>query len=135
MTIRGSASFLDSSQQTSRAQTPYDIAGTIFNPAEYSGRIGAVWTRGGFSTSNFINYTSGVTSRLTTSTEETASLTTLDAVVRYDTGDGNGFLSGLVFALSAQNLLDKSQPLYTAIGRASCVTRVCQYDKNSVVSV
>src|SRR3546814_8551596 len=41
MTIRGSASFLDSSQQTSRAQTPYDIAGTIFNPAEYSGRIGA----------------------------------------------------------------------------------------------
>src|SRR3546814_307691 len=61
----------------------------------------------------FINYTSGVTSRLTTSTEETASFTTLDAVVRYDTGDGNGFLSGLVFALSAQNLLDKSPPLYT----------------------
>src|SRR3546814_14735271 len=86
MTILGSASFLDSSQQTSRAQTPYDIAGTIFNPAEYSGRIGAVWTRGGFSTSSFINYTSGVTSRLTTSTEETASFTTLDAVVRYDTG-------------------------------------------------
>src|SRR3546814_17622167 len=37
MTIRGSASFLESSQQTSREHTHYDIEDTSINPAKYSG--------------------------------------------------------------------------------------------------
>lgn len=111
MTIRGSASWLDSSQQTTSTQAAYDISGTLFNPAEINGRFGAVWNRGSFSASTFANYTSGVTN--TVNTEKMASFTTFDATVRYTTGERSGAWSGLEFALSAQNLFDRAPPLFT----------------------
>ncbi|HEY1076892.1 MAG TPA: TonB-dependent receptor [Fontimonas sp.] len=114
LTVRGSASWLDSWQQTSAGQSPYDLAGTIFNPAKYKGRLGAVWARGGLSVSGFANYTHGVTNALTTTTEQIGSFTTLDATVRYEIGEGSGTLSGMVFELAALNLFDRDPPLYTA---------------------
>jgi len=112
LTVRGSASWLDSSQQTSAGQNFHPLAGRIFNPAEYRGRFGTVWTRGGFSASSFVSYTSGVTSALTTMTEKTASFTAVDATMRYDMGE-RGMLSDLAFELSAQNLFNRQPPLYT----------------------
>src|SRR3546814_12022636 len=60
LTLRGSVSWLDSSQQTTSAQDNFDLAGSISNPAKINGRIGAVWSEGGFSASAFANYTGGV---------------------------------------------------------------------------
>lgn len=114
LTIRGTASWQDSWQQTSAGQDSYDLAGTIFNPAKYKGRLGAVWTRGGLSASSFANYTHGVTNALTTTTERIGSFTTLDATVRYEIGEGGGALSGMVFELAALNLFNREPPLYTA---------------------
>src|SRR3546814_5834745 len=45
--------------------------------------------------------------------EKLASFTTFDATLRYATGERAGAWSGLEFAFSAQNLLDRSPPLYT----------------------
>lgn len=111
MTIRGSASWIDSTQQTSSVQNPYDLSGTLFNPAKISGRIGAIWSRDGFSTSVFGNYKSGVTD--TVNDDKGGSFTTFDAILRYSTSDLGGALSGLDFTLSAQNLFDRSPPFYT----------------------
>jgi outer membrane receptor protein involved in Fe transport len=112
LTLRGAATWLESSQQNSVGQSAFDLAGTIFNPAKIKSRLGAVWTRGGFAISGFANYVGGVTSRLGESAEKTASFTTFDAMVSYSTGELGGILSGMEFVLSADNLLNRNPPLY-----------------------
>lgn len=112
MTMRGSASWLDSTQQNSPSQSVYDVAGVIFNPAQARIRLGTVWDRSVWSASLFSNYTSGVQDPIAGG--KTASFTTLDATVRYTTGHGRGGVSGLALALSAQNLLDRRPPTYAA---------------------
>lgn len=115
LTVRGSTSWLDSVQRTGPGQPEQALAGTAANPASLNGRIGAVWTSGGFSASGFVNYTGGVTNRLATGAEKTASFTTLDATINYDVGEYAGAFSGLTFGLSVQNLLNRAPPLYTAV--------------------
>jgi len=114
LTARGSISWLDSAQTTSAGQPEQTLAGTVFNPARLKGRVGAVWALGGFSASGFVNYTGGVTNRLATVTEKTASFTTVDTSIDYDLGERAGVLSGLTLGLSVQNLLNRAPPLYTA---------------------
>jgi outer membrane receptor protein involved in Fe transport len=111
LTVRGLASWLDSKQQLTSAQANYDLAGTLFNPAKVNGRVGAVWNQGNLSASTFVNYVSGVTNTL--DGLKSASFTSFDTTLRYDTGERNDALSALVFELSAQNLFNRTPPLYT----------------------
>lgn len=113
LTIRGSASWLDSNQALTSAQSPYNLAGTLFSPAKISSRIGAVWQQDGFTASLFGNYKSGVTD--TTDGKKGASFTTFDATLRYDTGARNDAWSNLELELSVQNLLNRSPPLYIPV--------------------
>ncbi|OOG37532.1 TonB-dependent receptor [Rhodanobacter sp. C05] len=108
--IRGSLGWLDSSQQTTTADRVHDLSGTLFYPARIKGRIGAVWSQGGLSASTFANYVSGVTN--TVDGSKSSSFTTIDATLRYATGEHHGFFSGMDFVLSATNLFDRSPPLY-----------------------
>ena len=108
--FRGSASWLESTQALTAAQSPYDLAGTLFYPARINSRIGAVWQRGGFTASLFGNYKSGVTD--TVEGSKGASFTTFDATLRYDTGARDDAWSNLALELSAQNLLNRAPPLY-----------------------
>jgi len=110
LTLRGSGSWLDSSQKTTAAQSAFDLAGTVFNPAKIKGRLGGVWNQGGVSASMFFNYASGVADRQRNL--ETSSFTTVDATLQYATGLRAGFWSGLDFTLSAQNLLNRAPPHY-----------------------
>lgn len=114
LTVRGSASWIDSKQALSAGQPEQTLAGTVFNPARLNGRIGAVWTSGRFSASGFVNYTGGVTNGFAPVPEKTASFTTLDTTINYDTAEHGGVFSGMTFELSVQNLLDRKPPLYTA---------------------
>src|SRR5690348_14486182 len=110
LTFRGSVSWLDSTQALTATQSPYDLAGTLFNPARLNSRIGAVWQQGGFTASLFGNYKSGVTN--TADGKKGASFTTFDATLRYDTGAREDAWSNLALELSVQNLLDHAPPLY-----------------------
>ncbi|MCD9008118.1 TonB-dependent receptor [Luteimonas sp. XNQY3] len=113
MTLRGAVSWLDSTQQVTASHPGYDLAGTLYNPPKVTGRIGAVWNSGGLTASAFGNYKAGVEN--TIESEKTASFTTFDAVLRYAVeAPGTGLGSGLEFALSAQNLFDRSPPLHTS---------------------
>lgn len=112
LTIRGSASWLDSSQITTPNRPAFDLSGTIYNPARSKSRIGAVWNRGGFTAGGFGNYTGGVINAV--AAEKTASFTTFDATVRYRTAEHAGAWSGLDFSLSAQNLFDREPPGHTS---------------------
>lgn len=113
LTLRGSASVLDSTQQNTAGQDAFDLAGTLFYPARLNARFGAVWGRGGVTASTFANHTAGVTDPVTD--RKTGSFTTFDATLRYAlqaTGDAQ---TGWEFALSGQNLLDRAPPLYMPI--------------------
>ncbi|OOG57797.1 TonB-dependent receptor [Rhodanobacter sp. B05] len=110
--VRGSTSWLDSTQSLTAAQSPYDLAGTLAHPARIKSRIGAMWQQGGFTASLFGNYTSGVTN--TADGRKGASFTTFDATLRYDTGTREDVWSNLALELSAQNLLNRAPPLYAA---------------------
>jgi len=111
LTVRGSASWLDSTQALT-AQSSYDLAGTLFNPAKLNSRIGAVWQQGGFTASLFGNYKSGVINTNTLDGGKSASFTTFDATLRYATGAHGDAWSNLTLGLEAQNLLNRAPPLY-----------------------
>jgi len=110
LTLRGSASWLDSTQQTVPTGPTFALSGTLFNPPKLSSRAGAVWARGGFSASLFANYRSGVTNRV--DKMKSASFTTFDAALRYATGKRDDVWSGMEFALSLDNAFDRDPPLY-----------------------
>ncbi|UHH09147.1 TonB-dependent receptor [Luteimonas fraxinea] len=110
LTLRGSASWLDSSQQTIPGQAAYDLSGTLFSPAKLNARLGGVWKRGGFSGSTFFNHSSGVTNRL--DAVKSASFTTMDLSLRYATDRQGGVLAGSEVALAVDNVLNRDPPQY-----------------------
>ncbi|PPT46445.1 TonB-dependent receptor [Xanthomonas arboricola] len=110
LTLRGAASWLDSTQQTAGAPSPLELAGTLNNPAKRTGRVGAVYVVGGFSASTFANYIDGVVN--TVDGKKSASFTTFDATLRYNTGERGNAWSDLEFGVSATNLLDRAPPLH-----------------------
>ncbi len=112
LSLRGSASWLDSTQQMSSGQPAYDLAGTLFHPARFNGRAGGVWNRDGFTASLFGNYRDGVTNPA--DGRKGASFTTFDATLRYATGGRNDAWSDIGLELSVQNALDRAPPLYAA---------------------
>lgn len=115
--LSGSASWLDSSQQTLSGQRSQDLSGSIYNPAKLNARLGAVWNQGGFTASTFANYTGGVEENFWASggTFKTASFTTFDATLLYRTDGQSGLWSGLEFSLSAQNLFNRDPSLFSVI--------------------
>ncbi|UJJ50971.1 MULTISPECIES: TonB-dependent receptor [Rhodanobacter] len=132
LTLRGSATWLNSTQQVIPTQDPADLSGTLFNPPKVSSRIGAVWNRGGFTASTFVNYKGGVTNR--TDGVKSTSFTTLDATLRYNTGERGDAWSNLDLALSLDNLLDREPPLYTPAS-AAAAANVPPYDQTNYSAI
>lgn len=113
LTLRGAASWLDSTQQTLPDQPANDLAGILFNPPRLSGRLGASWQQGGLTASVFGNHRGGVTNRL--DGVKSGSFNTFDATVRYDTGDRGDAWSRLAFTLSVDNVFDRNPPFYQVV--------------------
>ncbi|MEG8065977.1 TonB-dependent receptor [Xanthomonas hortorum pv. gardneri] len=125
LTLRGSASWLDSTQQTLPTQAAFDLAGTLFNPPTLSSRVGAVWQQGGLTASLFGNYRGGVRNRA--DGVESASFTTVDMALRYATGARRDAWAGLEFGVSVDNAFDRDPPLY----RVTSPLYVAAYDSTN----
>lgn len=117
LTIRGALSWLDIKRQISSAEAAHNLSGTLFYPAKLSGRVGAVWTQGGFTAALFGNYRGGVTN--TADGRKGGSFTTFDTALQYDMGQRRDLLSNVAFAFSAQNLFDRAPPLYSTSSPAN----------------
>ena len=114
LAVRGSVSWLDSSRQANALTDAIDLAGMIFHPAKLNSRVGAVWSWSAWMASAFVNYTDGVRNNLASGVaENTASFTTVDTNLRFETGEGNGAWSGWEFVLAVQNLFNRAPPLHT----------------------
>ncbi|WP_246120734.1 TonB-dependent receptor plug domain-containing protein [Luteimonas granuli] len=125
LTLRGSVSWLESTQQTLPALEPFDLAGTLFNPPKVRARLGGVWKRGGLTASAFGNHHGAVTNRL--DGVESTSFTSLDLALRYATGPRGNAWSGMEFALSVDNAFDRDPPFYTV----SAPLYVAPYDSTN----
>lgn len=129
LTLRGSTSWLDSTQQTLSSGAAYALAGTLFNPPKVSGRLGGDWKRGGFTASLFANYRSGVTNLI--DGVKSASFTTFDAALSYATGKRDDVWSGVEFTLSLENALNRDPPLY----RVTAPLYVPPYDSTNYSAI
>ncbi|WP_210412753.1 TonB-dependent receptor plug domain-containing protein [Luteimonas granuli] len=113
LTLRGAASWMESTEQMRAGESHRDLAGTLFNPPKLRARAGAVWDLGGFTASTFANYSDGVTD--TAADRKGGSFTTLDMTLRYAIGRRNEAGAGMQFELTAQNLFNRAPPLFTPL--------------------
>ncbi len=111
LTLRGSASWLDSAQRISI--TKVDLSGVLSGPPDVTGRLGVVWGRGALTASTFANYKSGVLDPVRS--EKTASFTTVDTTLRYALGARDGAGPGWELAGSVQNVFDRAPPLNASV--------------------
>lgn len=105
--LTSSASYLESKQQLAPNLPLLPLAGTIFNPPNWRGRAGLVWTERQTSLSTYVNYV-GPTIDNTFSTPETVgSFVTVDLSASLRTAANSGPLRGVELRLSALNVLDE----------------------------
>ena len=115
LTFTGSASYIDSRQQLIRGQASSDLAGTLFNPPHLRARGGLVWNGSGLTLAAFVSHIGGVTDKRQEPHEKIGGQTPIDLTLRYRTDEGEGLLSGLELAVSAQNIFnDKPSLIRTA---------------------
>ena len=84
------------------------VAGVNFWPAKFKGRVGAGWSRNGFSLNANINHIAGVVDRSTTPNVKRSSMTTLDLVVDYQAK--LPVVGDIGFNLALMNLLNETPP-------------------------
>lgn len=128
--LSGSTTWLDGSQQNGPGQPQIPTVGHIANPAEFRARGGMTWSRGGLTFAGFVNHVGGVIDDLFEPDQKTGSFTTIDATIRYRTGDGAGPLAGLEIGLSVLNLFDQAPPLSRPL-----VDYVVNYDSTNYSSI
>lgn len=104
--IDGTASYLESSQQLSAGYPDQTLAGTIFNPPHWRGRLGAVWQRESITLSGFGSYIGGTLDNRVAPYQRVASFRTFDILGQWRSPARQGPAAGLTLTLSAQNLFD-----------------------------
>src|SRR3546814_11479037 len=83
-------------------------AGIIYFPARFKGRLGASWSRDGFTASSAVNHVSGVTNNLLATPVKGGSMTTLDLVLDYQADFSR--IGEVGFNLGIKNLFTRHTP-------------------------
>jgi outer membrane receptor protein involved in Fe transport len=104
--LEGSASYLKSDQQLSAGFPLQQMAGLIFNPPHWRGRLGGTWRQDNVTFSAYGSYIGGTTDNRYTPDEHVGSFKTLDLVGQLRSQPRNGAGSGMTLTLSVQNLFD-----------------------------
>ncbi|MDG2535903.1 TonB-dependent receptor [Sphingomonas sp. HITSZ_GF] len=90
------------------------IAGSIFYPAKFRGRLGANWSSGGFSLASNVNHISGVIDTNVTPNVRRGSMTTADFVVDYRQAQSP--IGAFRLNLSVMNAFNAAPPYAAPIG-------------------
>lgn len=105
--VTGAASYLESDQQLIPDQPTVQMAGIIFNPPHWRGRLGATWEGGSKSLSAFLNYVGGTKDNRFPKVERISPFVTLDLSAALRTTAAAGPLRGTEVRISALNLLNE----------------------------
>jgi iron complex outermembrane receptor protein len=105
--LTGAASYLESDQQLAANQPTVQLAGTVFNPPHWRGRIGFIWDTKRVSLSSFVNYVGPTLDTRFPDVSTIGAFTTLDLNASLRTEARRGLFSKLELGLSALNLLNQ----------------------------
>ena len=109
VTLSGSAAYLKSEQQLTIGAPSVALAGTVFSPAQWRARGGAVYDRGNITLSSFVSYTGAVTDNRRAVPVDGSSVTTMDIGGRVRLGHG------VEVSANAQNLFNaKPNTIFTS---------------------
>lgn len=101
-----SASYLDSDQQLSSGNPFLQLAGTIFNPPHWRGRLGGTWKQDNVTMSANLNYIGSTRDTRFTPAEHVGSFTSLDLVGIIRSKASTGAFAGLDLTASVLNLFN-----------------------------
>lgn len=103
--FEGSASYLRSDQQLAPGFPLQQMAGLIFNPPHWRGRLGGTWQQDNVTLSAFGSYIGGTTDNRYMPETRVGSFTTLDLVGQLRSQAKDGIGAGVTLTLTVQNLL------------------------------
>ncbi|MEQ8179727.1 MAG: TonB-dependent receptor [Amphiplicatus sp.] len=103
-------------------------AGVNFWPADFKGRLGAGWSRDGFTLNASLNHTAGIIDRGVTPNVKRDSMTTVDLVVDYQAK--LGVVGDVGFNLAVTNLFNEAPP-FLAPPIASIASLLVNYDSTN----
>jgi iron complex outermembrane recepter protein len=100
---------------------PISLANTLFYPIKFRMRDSIGWSRGGLSTTAFVNYSGRYTNNVVKPSQEIASLTTIDLNIRYNIGSNvnSDAMRNIVVSFSLLNAFDRGPPFVTAASGSS----------------
>jgi iron complex outermembrane receptor protein len=104
--LTASGTWLSSRRQLIEGEAQARLAGLIFNPAGFRGRLGSSLTRGRTTVSAFVNRTSGVDDERRLPVLHVDGQTTMDATIRFALGQDAGRLRGLELVAAVTNAFD-----------------------------
>lgn len=113
LALVANASLLDSEQQRGAGQAVTDLAGTIFNPPHFRGRLSANWSKGAMNLALAVNRIGGVRDARFVPERDIAGMTTFDFAFRLKPG---GAARGFDLLLSVDNAFNKKpDPIRTTL--------------------
>ena len=104
--FEGSASYLKSDQQLSSGFPLQQLAGLIFHPPHWRGRMGGTWQQDNVTLSAFGSYIGGTTDNRYIPATRVGSFTTLDLVGQLRSQAKDGIGAGVTLTLTVQNLFN-----------------------------
>ena len=120
--LGASATYIFNIDQALTPSAPVrDVVDILGNPVDLRIRGRALWSRGPWAASLFVNYLDSYTNLTNVTPQRVGSWTTLDARLSYRLSERGGLLSGLRVALGATNLLDTDPP-YAAYNLGLVIT-------------
>ncbi|OJY65214.1 MAG: hypothetical protein BGP16_12415 [Sphingobium sp. 66-54] len=114
--LNGSATYLKSDQQLTPLLPLTQLAGVIFNPPHWRGRLGASWEARRFNVSMFANYTGSVTDNRFLPSSSVDSILTFDFAARVDIGNSSSRSPALTITIVANNMFNAKPDIIRVTG-------------------
>lgn len=111
ISVKGSASYLDSSRKVTTDMAATDQAGLVFTPPHWRARLSGSWNLDNVTVSAVGAYVGKVKDERWEPIVNVGSFTTLDAIAVIRSSATSGLLSGIDWTVSVQNLFNK-KPAY-----------------------
>ncbi|WP_039578591.1 TonB-dependent receptor [Sphingopyxis fribergensis] len=106
LSLKGSASYLDSTREIAPGLPLVDQAGIIFTPPHWRGRLGASWQGDNVVLSATATYVGTTEDNRLSPTVKVGSFTTLDAVATIRSAPNSGLFSNVEWQVGVQNLFN-----------------------------
>jgi len=110
LSLTSQMSWLHGQQRNTSQSVPFPIAGVIYNPPHFKGRLGASWTHGALTLASFYNYLGAVVDNRTTPNPRGSAMRTVDLSVLYSSASERPLLRGLGLSFSVLNATNESPP-------------------------